>query len=105
MKRHADPTLTDVEELYASLHDGASPAEAERWWTLVLKVQSSLECDQRCPKGEHEAMHRIRDRVSSVYAARNKGHTPDYTSARVAVIGLQNSLEARTTGLDGHKLR
>jgi hypothetical protein len=35
----------------------------------------------------------------------NRGHEPSYSAVTRAITGLQNMLEVRTTGFDGHRLR
>jgi len=103
--RHSDPTLLALEQLHASMNDGATEQERDGWWTLVLRVQSSIDGDPRASKADHDAMRRLRDGVSEVYGALNRGYEPSYSAATRAVTGLQNLLEARTTGFDGRRLR
>lgn len=103
--RHSDPTLLALEQLYASMNSEATPDQREAWWSLVLTVQSSIESDARAAKAEHDALRRLREGVSEVYGALNRGGEPSYSAATRAIIGLQHMLEARTTGFDGHRLR
>ena len=45
----------------------------------VLRVEASLDSDTRASRAEHEAMRRLREKVSDLYGARNRGRVPDYT--------------------------
>ena len=103
--RHSDPTLMALEHLHATMNGGATAQERDSWWTLVLRIQSSIDSDPRASKADHEAIRRLREGVSEVYGALNRGHEPSYSAATRAVTGLQNMLEARTTGFDGRRLR
>lgn len=103
--RHSDPTLLALEELHATMNGGATDQERDGWWTSVLRVQSSIDGDPRASKADQDAMRRLREGVSEVYGALNRGYEPSYSAATRAIIGLQNMLEARTTGFDGLRLR
>ena len=103
--RHSDPTLMALEQLYATMNSEATSDQREAWWGLVLRVQSSIESDGRAPKAEHDAMRRLREGVSQVYSALNRGQEASYSAGTRAIIGLQYLLEARTTGFDGRRLR
>jgi hypothetical protein len=103
--RHSDPTLLGLERLRDTMHGAATPDEREAWWSLVLRTQSSIEGDARAAKADREAMRRLRQGVSEVYGALNRGQEPDYPGAVRAIAGLQHLLETRTTGFDGHRLR
>lgn len=103
--RHSDPTLLSLEQLHASMNDDATEQERDGWWALVLRVQSSIDGDPRASKADNDAMRRLREGVSEVYGALNRGHKPSYSAATRAITGLQTMLEARTTGFDGRRLR
>jgi len=103
--RHSDPTLLSLERLYATMSDAATEQERAAWWGLVLKIQSSIDGDARATKADLAAMQRLREGVSEVYGAFNRGLEPSYSAATRAIIGVQNLLEARTTGFDGRRLR
>lgn len=103
--RHSDPTLLALEQLHATMNGGATEQERDDWWNLVLRVQSSIDSDLRASKPDHDAMRRLREGVSEVYGALNRGYEPSYSAATRAITGLQNMLESRTTGFDGHRLR
>jgi hypothetical protein len=104
-KRHADPTLLAVEQLYGSLQDHATADEIDGLWPLALKIEASIDHDARASKSEHTAMRRVREKISEVYGDRNRGHRMTFEAARMAVLSLQGLLESRTTGFDGHRLR
>lgn len=103
--RHSDSTLLALERLHATMNGGATEQERDGWWNLVLRVQSSIDDDPRASKTDHDAMRRLREGVSEIYGALNRGHEPSYSAATRAITGLQNMLGARTTGFDGHRLR
>jgi hypothetical protein len=105
LARHSDPTLLALEQLRATLRDDATEQDRDGWWPLVLKVQSWIDGDPRASKADHDAMRRLREGVSEVYGTLNRGHEPSYSAATRAITGLQNILEVRTTGFDGHRLR
>jgi hypothetical protein len=103
--RHSDPTLLGLAELNATMNGEATAQEREAWWHLVQRTQTSIDGDARAAKADHEAMRRLRQSVSDVYGALNLGREPNYSGATRAILGLQYLLEARTTGLDGRRLR
>lgn len=104
-KRHADPTLLALEQLYDSLNDHATSEEIDGLWPLVLKIEASIDSDARAPDSDLTAMRRVRDKISEVYGDRNRGHRMTFDAARMAVLRLQGLLESRTTGFDGYRLR
>lgn len=103
--RHSNPTLLALEQLQATMNEAATAQERDAWWRLVLRVQASIDGDPRAAKADQEAMRRLREGVSEVYGALNRGLEPSYSAATRAITGLQTLLEARTTGFDGYRLR
>ena len=103
--RHSDATLLALGQLYDTMNGEAGADQRNAWWNLVLRVQSSIDGDARASKAERDGMRRLREGVSEVYGALNRGQEPSYSAATRAIVGLQHMLEGRTTGFDGHRLR
>lgn len=76
LARHSDPTLLALEQLRATLNNGATEQERDRWWPVVLKIQSWIDGDPRASEADHDAIRRVREGVSEVYEALNRGHEP-----------------------------
>lgn len=104
-RRHADQTLLTLERLRDTMNAAASEQERQEWWNAVLHLRSSIQRDARAGRVDKDAMQRVSEGVTAVYSALNHGYPADYSAALRAIGTLQGLLEARTTGLDGHRLR
>lgn len=99
-------TLARIAELEKSLRPDATIEDAERWWSLVLSIESSLDFDNRQPKDEKRLVEQLRTAVSNaIRQIREQWPSPSVSSALVASGALKASVERRTTGIDGWPLR
>lgn len=100
-----DDTLSLIEELSDTMSGDVTLAEAESWWSMVLRIEGSLDFDPQYSKHERELIERLKTSVSHDIRAVREGRKPNNSLARVALTGLQHSIERRTTGADGWPLR
>ncbi|MDG4874164.1 hypothetical protein P9273_03505 [Mesorhizobium sp. WSM4935] len=98
-------TLDLVEDLRKRLTHDAPLDEAMSWWDVVQRIESSLEFDRGRTKADGEAVERLKSAISEMIAAFRQGLHPEPGPARRALMSIQQSVERRTTGVDGYPLR
>jgi len=99
-------TLSLIAELQKSLRPDVTIEDAEKWWSLVVSIESSLDFDKRQPKEEKRLVQQLRSGVSdAIRQIREQWPSPSVSSAMVASGALRASVERRTTGIDGWPMR
>lgn len=94
-------TLEMLDHLGDTLSSLSTRDEHAKAWDLVLSVESDLDRDPRSPAVERDHMRRIRQGVSEIIAARNKGLNAVPSLALIPIGALASSIRSRTIGIDG----
>lgn len=98
-----------VLELIANLQNALQPTasikQATAWFDAFAMIESDLDSDRRTSKHERELLNQLNSGPSSAMLGLREGREPWLHSTKVALNALKESIERRTTGVDGRPLR
>lgn len=97
--------LDKLSGLRADLRKPLTDELAGAIWDRVLSIETELEGGRHW-KAEEPLVHRLRETVSAIFAARNGGaKSLPIAAASIAVTALESAVQRTTTGDDGWPIR
>jgi hypothetical protein len=91
-----DDTLLLLGDLRQALSESGGMELRQRWWDLVLLIETALNRDHECSDVDHYNLTRLHSGVRDVIVAHRDDDNPIFNLATAPLTALENSIRKRT---------